>query len=112
MMHTIPLDDDVMRVRLARVLTGFDDLDPPIQPQGSEEHRTLADCSGWPLTWPKTQIHLGAIGHTTSGATSQPRTWAPPLVIATTNCHQQLLGACVPPHGKGPIESQPPPPPA
>src|SRR4051812_4155566 len=65
MMHTIPLDDVVMRVRLARVLSGFDDLDPPpIQPQGSEEHKTLVDCFGWPLTWPKTQIRLGAIGRT------------------------------------------------
>ena len=28
MMHNIPLDDAVMRVGLARVLSGFDDLDP------------------------------------------------------------------------------------
>ena len=114
MMHNIPLDDAVMRVRLARVLSGFDDLDPPIQPQGAKEHRTLADCFGWPLTWPKTQIRLGVIGDTTGGATSivWPRPRAPPPVIATTNRHQQLLGACVPPHGKGLIESQPPPPPA
>jgi len=112
MMHTIPLDDAVMRVRLARVLSGFDDLDPPIQPPGAEEHKTLAECFNWPLTWPKTQIRLGGIGRTT-GATSivrlRPR--APPPVIATTSRHQQLLGECVPPHGKGPIASQPPSPP-
>ena len=54
MMHNIPLDDAVMKVRLARVLSGFDDLAPPIQSQGAEEHKALAECFGWPLTWPKT----------------------------------------------------------
>jgi hypothetical protein len=114
MMHTIPLDDVVMRVRLARVLSGFDDLDPPIQPQGAEEHKTLVDCFGWPLTWPKTQIRLGTIGRTSGGATSilRPRPRAQPPVVATTNRHQQLLGARVQTHGKGQIESQPPSPPA
>jgi hypothetical protein len=48
----------VFKVRLAQVLPGCEDMDPPTQPQGADEYKTLAGCFGWVLTWPKTQIRL------------------------------------------------------
>ena len=45
-MHNNPMDDVVMRVKFTRVLSGFDDLDPPIQPPRAEEHKTLSECFG------------------------------------------------------------------
>ena len=48
MMHTIPLDDVVMRVRLARVLSGFDDLDPPSNLREPRSTRPLLIASDGP----------------------------------------------------------------
>ena len=62
------MDDDVLRVSLGRVLPGCEGIEPPIQPAEEDEGRkTLAQCHGWALKWPKTQIRLG--GRDT-GATS------------------------------------------
>jgi hypothetical protein len=111
-MHKNPMDDVVMKVKLARVLSGCDDIDPPYKLQGAEEHKTLGGCHNWPMTWPKAQI-LFVGGGCTIDATSilRPRPQAP-TVVATTSRHQKLLGACVPPHGKvvaPPLPSSPPP---
>lgn len=48
MMHTIPLDDAVMRVRLARVLSGFDDLDPPFNLREPRNTRPFLNASDGP----------------------------------------------------------------
>src|SRR4051812_43018666 len=43
---------------------------PPFQPQGADGHKTLAECQGWPLTWPKTQIRL--TGHLSATSIVRP----------------------------------------
>ncbi|KAM0916311.1 hypothetical protein ACQ4PT_010372 [Festuca glaucescens] len=105
-MHNKAMDDAAMRVELGRVLPGCEDMDPPIQPPGADDHLTLKGCHGWSMTWPKTQIRLG--GRST-GATSivRPRK-APTVLAATTSHHQKLLGASAPPQGKDVIAPQPP----
>jgi hypothetical protein len=57
-MHHKEMVSEVFKVRLARVLSGCEDMDPPTQPQGADKHKTLEGCFGWVLTWPKTQIRL------------------------------------------------------
>jgi hypothetical protein len=57
-MHHKEMVSEVFKVRLAQVLPGCENMDPPTQPQGADEHKTLAGCFGWVLTWPKTQIRL------------------------------------------------------
>jgi hypothetical protein len=57
-MHHKEMVSEVFKVWLARVLLGCKDMDPPTQPQGADEHKTLEGFFGWILTWPKTQIRL------------------------------------------------------
>ena len=60
--HGKPMPPIVYRVQLVRVLPGYDELLPPIQPAGADEEdlMTLSACLSWPLLWPKSQIRLGA----------------------------------------------------
>jgi hypothetical protein len=53
-LHTVPMDNDVMKVTLGRVLPGCEDMDPPRQPPGADDHLTLENCHGWTMVWPKT----------------------------------------------------------
>jgi hypothetical protein len=112
-MHNNPMDDVVMKVKLARVLSRCDDIDPPYKLQGAEEHKTLGGCHNWPMTWPKAQI-LFVGGGCTIDATSilRPRPQAP-TVVTTTSRHQKLLGASAPaPQAKAIVaDPRPPSPP-
>jgi hypothetical protein len=45
-MHHKEMVSEVFKVWLARVLPGCEDMDPPTQPQGVEEHKTLEGCFG------------------------------------------------------------------
>lgn len=65
--HNRPMREDVYRVRLLRVLAGYDDLLPPIQPYQEEDDPdtlTLLQCLPWNMEWPKSQIRLGKRGAT------------------------------------------------
>jgi hypothetical protein len=42
--HTRPLDPALFKISLALVLPRYEDLDPPVQPQGAEEHVSLGGC--------------------------------------------------------------------
>lgn len=53
MMHNKPVPAGMFRVTLVRMLKDCDDIDPPNQPEGADEHKTLRGCYGWPLLWPK-----------------------------------------------------------
>jgi len=64
------MSDGLYRVSVARVLPGCDDLDPPYQPHGVEEHMVLRDCRAWTMLWPKTQLHVG--GKDTTPQTTPP----------------------------------------
>ena len=86
------MEDAVMRVSLGRVLPGCEDMDPPIQPMGAEDHKTLEGCHGWALTWPKTQIRLG--GRST-GATS--------IVRPTQKATDVVATGTVPPRDAPPV---------
>ena len=68
--HGNPMPPTVYRVQLVRLLPGYDELLPSIQPAGADEDdlMTLSACLSWPLLWPKSQIHLGA-GDTTPQTT-------------------------------------------
>lgn len=47
-MHNNPMDDDVMRVRLARVLPGCDDMDPPFNLREPTNTRPLQNATAGP----------------------------------------------------------------
>ena len=47
-MHNNPMDDDVMRVRLARVLPGCDDMDPPFNLREPTNTRPLENATTGP----------------------------------------------------------------
>jgi hypothetical protein len=121
-MHHKEMVLEVFKVRLARVLLGCEDMDPPTQPQGTDEHKTLAGCFGWVLTWPKTQIRLVKEQQVTQPPPRMPclekgtepppclapvtelapPRMAPPsrrpkqVVSANTSHHQKLLAAALP----------------
>ena len=76
--HGKPMSDSLHRVCVASVSSGCDDVDPPVQPEGAEEHMTLGGCHGWTLLWPKTQIRLAV--EVTTPQTAQPPAQPPPVV--------------------------------
>ena len=47
-MHNNPMDDDVMRVRLAWVLPGCDDMDPPFNLREPTNTRPLENATTGP----------------------------------------------------------------
>jgi hypothetical protein len=57
-MHHKEMVLEVFKVWLARVLPRCEDMEPPTQPQGADEHKSLEGCFGWVLRWLKTQIWL------------------------------------------------------
>lgn len=61
-LHGKPMQPDVYRIQLVRVLSGYDDVLPPFQPHGADEDEvlTLQHCFNWSMVWPKSQIRLGA----------------------------------------------------
>ncbi|KAK1678241.1 hypothetical protein QYE76_039089 [Lolium multiflorum] len=79
-LHTVAMDANVLKVTLGRVLPGCEDMDPPIQPEGADEHLTLENCHGYtmPIVRPPA------------------RRAAPPVVTATTSRHKKLLGESLP----------------
>lgn len=77
MYHNKPLPPELCKVILDVVLPGFDDVDPPIQPHGADEHLPLGQCFRWTMAWPKSQIRLGTGGTT-------PRE-TPPIVTAPSH---------------------------
>ncbi|KAK1631515.1 hypothetical protein QYE76_005830 [Lolium multiflorum] len=102
-LHTVAMDANVLKVTLGRVLPGCEDMDPPIQPEGADEHLTLENFHGYTMVWPKTQIRLGGRSTGASSIIRQPivrppaRRAAPPVVTATTSRHKKLLGESPPP---------------
>ncbi|KAK1612707.1 hypothetical protein QYE76_036380 [Lolium multiflorum] len=78
-LHGRPMQPDVYRIQLVRVLSGYDDVVPPFQPHGADEDEvlTLQHCFNWSMVWPKSQIRLGARDTT-------PQT-APPAVPAPSH---------------------------
>jgi hypothetical protein len=70
--HTRPLDPALFKILLTRVLPGYEELDPPVQPQGAKEQMSLGGCLPCPMVWPKSQIHLGGVGGTTPTSAPQP----------------------------------------
>ncbi|KAK1684682.1 hypothetical protein QYE76_045530 [Lolium multiflorum] len=75
--HGRPMQPDVYRIQLVRVLSGYDDVLPPFQPHGADEDEvlTLQHCFNWSMVWPKSQIRLGARG--TTPQTTPPALPAP-----------------------------------
>ncbi|KAK1648037.1 hypothetical protein QYE76_065842 [Lolium multiflorum] len=76
-LHGRPMQPDVYRIQLVRVLSGYDDVVPPFQPHGADEDEvlTLQHCFNWSMVWPKSQIRLGARG--TTPQTTPPALPAP-----------------------------------
>lgn len=58
MMHNEEMPTDSCRIVIIRVLAGFEELYPPFQPPEADAHYNLADCKGWIMLWPKSQIEL------------------------------------------------------
>jgi hypothetical protein len=78
----------MFRVALVRPLKGCDGVDPPMQPHGFDEHYSLGGSVGWPLLWPKSQIHLAKDDQ--CPAASPAKKTRPPVFVPATKWHQQL----------------------
>ena len=63
---------DDFKIDLTYVFPEYEGIYPPIQPQEADSQLTLANCRGWVLLWPKTQIRVGK--HPVQQKTSQPIT--------------------------------------
>jgi hypothetical protein len=77
--HTRPLDPAFFKILLDRVLPGYEDLDPMVQPQGAKEHMPLGGCLLWPMVWLNSQIRLG-------GGDGTPQTSAPQTTSFCLGC--------------------------
>src|SRR3954469_19451465 len=51
---------EMHRVQISLVISGYERVEPPIQPLGYDEDEpaVLSDCFGQICLWPKTQMHL------------------------------------------------------
>ena len=58
MHHNRPIPDGCFKVSLTRVFSGCDEVDPPYQPVGADDHQLFRECIPWTMVWPKTQIRL------------------------------------------------------
>jgi hypothetical protein len=86
-MHNMPIPAGMFRVALVRPLKGCDGVDPPMQPHGAEEHYSPGGCVGWPLLWPKSQIHLAKEEQRAAALAKKTQ---PLVFFAATKRHQQL----------------------
>ena len=102
LMHHAPVDKGFMKVKVVTVPKVYHNMDPPVQPQGADEHVVLGKCPEWVSLWPKTQIRLGGGiidegPRRNTGATSKFRRDAPirppkkPAAVATTTNRQKQL---------------------
>lgn len=61
-MHNVTMPPDMMRVKYSMVLPGYEQVEPPSQPQGWDDEDTAAVLNtgfGYLYLWPKSQIRLG-----------------------------------------------------
>ena len=102
LMHHAPVDKGFMKVKVVTVPKVYHNMDPPVQPQGADEHVVLGKCPEWVSLWPKTQIRLGGGiidegPRRNTGATSKFRRDTPirppkkPAAVATTTNRQKQL---------------------
>src|SRR4051812_42968894 len=59
-MHNMPMAPEMHRVQISLVISGYERVEPPIQPQGYDEDESavLSDCFGQICLWPKSQMRL------------------------------------------------------
>jgi hypothetical protein len=71
MIHSRPMAPEMHRVQISLVISGYERLQPPIQPPGYDEDEpaVLTDCFGQICLWPKSQMRLMTEGGTTSRTT-------------------------------------------
>src|SRR4051812_26647194 len=60
MMHNMPMAPGVHRVQISLMISGYERVEPPIQPPGydADEPAVLNDCFGQICVWPKNQMRL------------------------------------------------------
>ena len=66
--HNNPMGSDFFRVRYDLVLPGYEELEPPSQPEGWDSDVPAVLCTGFGYLyqWPKSQICLGTEGRGTT----------------------------------------------
>jgi hypothetical protein len=77
-MHNMPMAPEMHRVQISLVISGYERVEPPIQPPGYDEDEpaVLSDCFNQICLWPKSQMRL-----MTGERGTTPRTT--PLVIVS-----------------------------
>ena len=66
MFHNQEMPDGVLKVNMASVLEGFEDLPPPVPVDDDETPLRIGACKSWFLPWPKSLLHLEAPNNHTS----------------------------------------------
>lgn len=49
MLHTVQLPSDLVRVCVNKVAADYEDLDPPMQPNGADSHMKLGNYKNWTI---------------------------------------------------------------
>ena len=71
MIHNRPMAPEMHRVQISLVISGYESVEPPIQPPGYDEDKpaVLSNCFSQICLWPKTQMRLMTEGGTTPRTT-------------------------------------------
>jgi hypothetical protein len=51
--HGQPMPPNAYRISIVRVLPGYEEVDPPMQPPGAETEVDLGGSLGYMMLWPK-----------------------------------------------------------
>jgi hypothetical protein len=101
--HGQPMPPNADRISIVRVLLGYEEVDPPVQPPGAETMVDLGGSLGYMMLWPKDMIRLDHPG--TASNSEPPVGLAPPSnpIIGSTRTSQKLVEpvGSAPSQGKG-----------
>src|SRR5664279_1983610 len=58
-LHNMPIADNLHKITMVRVLSGYGDVFPPYPPRPADEpNMPLKECKGYVMLWPKANIRL------------------------------------------------------
>jgi hypothetical protein len=101
--HGQPMPPNAYKISIVRVLPGYEEVDPPMQPPRAEREVDIGGSLGYMMLWPKEMIWLD---HPGTASNLEPSVGsAPPSnpIIGSTSTSQKLAEpvGSVPSQGKG-----------
>lgn len=104
--HGQPMPPNAYRISIVRVLPGYEEVDPPMQPPGAESEVDLGGSLGYMMLWPKEMIRLDHPG--TASNSEPPVRSAPPSnpIIGSTSTSQKTSQKLAEPVGSAPSQGK------